>query len=129
MTDEVDSTENWQLRAEAAEAALVQMQKEAMEKIVRAELKAEAIKAGMIDLDGLKLIETDKLNVTETGELKEAAAVLAQLKRAKPWLFPGGKSSSSAATAPRPEPPRPRHANEMSREEWLSARAALVRRR
>ncbi|WP_298213962.1 hypothetical protein [Acidocella sp.] len=129
MTDEVDSTENWQLRAEAAEAALVQMQKEVMEKIVRAELKAEAIKAGMIDLDGLKLIETDKLNVTETGELKDAAAVLAQLKRAKPWLFPGGKSSSSAATAPRPEPPRPRHANEMSREEWLNARAALVRRR
>ncbi len=129
MSDEVTESENWQLRAETAEAALERAQAEAQARIIRAELKAEAVKAGMIDLDGLKLIDAAALQVNEAGEVEDASAVLVKLKRAKPWLFGGGKSSSAAASAPRPEPPRQRLATEMSREEWLSARAALLKRR
>ena len=127
MSDEV--TEDWRARAEAAEAALEQAGAEAKARIIRAELKAEAVKAGMVDLDGLKLIEADELRVNEAGEVEDAPAVLAKLKRAKPWLFGGGKSSSAAANAPKPEPLRQRMASEMSRDEWLSARAALLKRR
>ncbi|HTQ71560.1 MAG TPA: hypothetical protein VMH92_08720 [Acidocella sp.] len=129
MSDDVTESENWQLRAEAAEAALERAQAQARARIVRAELKAEAVKAGMIDLDGLKLIDEAGLRVNEDGEVEDAPAVLAKLKRAKPWLFGGGASSSAAVSAPKPEPPRQRQATEMSREEWLSARAALLRRR
>lgn len=129
MSDEVTGGENWQLRAETAEAALERAQAEARARIVRAELKAEAVKAGMIDLDGLKLIDDAELRVNEEGGVEDAPAVLAKLKRVKPWLFGGGKSSSATANAPRPEPPRQRMATEMSREEWLNARAALLKRR
>ncbi|MDE1897190.1 MAG: hypothetical protein KGH91_08955 [Rhodospirillales bacterium] len=127
MNDEV--TEDWRARAEAAEAALEQAGAEAKARIIRAELKAEAVKAGMVDLDGLKLIEASALQVNEDGEVEDAPAVLAKLKRAKPWLFGGGKSSSSTSSAPKPEPLRQRMASEMSRDEWLSARAALLKRR
>ena len=129
MSDEITAGENWQLRAEAAEAALERAQAEAQTRIIRSELKAEAVKAGMVDLDGLKLIDAETLRVNERGDVEDAPAVLAKLKREKPWLFGGGKSSSAAASAPRPEPPRQRMATEMSRDEWLSARAALLRRR
>lgn len=129
MTDGLNDSENWQARAELAEAALNRLQTESEAKLIRAELKAEAVKAGMIDLDGLKLIDASEVQLNEAGELQDAGAVLTRLKRAKPWLFGGGGSSSAAANPPRPEPPRARHANELSHEEWVLARAALLRRR
>jgi hypothetical protein len=130
MTDETaEPQEDWQARAETAEAALQRAQAESEARLIRAELKAEAIRAGMVDLDGLKLLDMSELRLNASGEVADAAAVLAKLKRAKPWLFGGGGSSSAAANPPRPEPPRVRHANELSHEEWVAARAALLRRR
>ncbi len=129
MTENVDDNEDWQKRAESAEAALVQSQSEANARLVRAELKAEAVKAGMVDLDGLKLLELADVRLTEDGEVAGAAELLARLKRAKPWLFGVAASSSSLVNPPRPEPARIRHANELSHDEWIAARAALLRRR
>ncbi len=129
MSDEIKDIENWQVRAESAEAALSRVQAETEARVIRAELKAEAIRAGMVDLDGLKLIDMSEIRLTDAGEVNDAAALLARLKRGKPWLFGAGQSSSVAANPPRPEPPRTRHANELSHEEWVNARAALIRRR
>ena len=129
MNNELNETENWQARAELAEAALDRVQAEAEVKLIRAELKAEAVKAGMIDLDGLKLLDASEVRLNDAGEVQDAGALLGRLKRSKPWLFGGGASSSAAALPPRPEPPRVRHANELSHDEWLQARAALLRRR
>ena len=130
MTDEIESgQENWQARAERAEAALLSAQTEIGARLIRAELKAEAIRAGMVDLDGLKLLDTAEVKLNDNGEVADGAAILGGLKRAKPWLFGNASSSSAGATPPRPEPPRTRHANELTREEWQIARAALVRRK
>ncbi len=129
MTDEMHEEEDWKSRAETAEAALRRVYEEADARLVRAELKAEAIRAGMVDLDGLKLLDAAEIRLTEAGEVADAPALLSKLKRAKPWLFGTVTSSSAAANPPRPEPPRTRHANELSHEEWLAARAALLRRR
>lgn len=130
MTDETENAaENWQLRAETAEAALQRVQAETDARLIRAELKAEAIRVGMIDLDGLKLLDNADVQLNEQGEVSNAASLLTKLKQAKPWLFGGGKSSSAAANPPKPEAPRIRHANELSHEEWQAARAALLRRR
>ncbi len=129
MTDEMNDAEDWQARAQSAEAALSRVQAEAEARLIRAELKAEALRAGMVDLDGLKLLDVADLRLTEVGDVADAPAVLARLKRAKPWLFGVAMSSSSAANPPRPEPPRTRHANDLSHEEWVAARAALLRRR
>ena len=42
-------------------AAQTEAQTAANDRIIRAELKAEAIKAGMVDLDGLKLADLSKI--------------------------------------------------------------------
>jgi hypothetical protein len=130
MTDETDKpAEDWQARAETAEAALADAQAQANARLIRAELKAEAVRAGMIDLDGLKLIDLAEVGLNQNGEVADAASILAKLKRTKPWLFGNAASSSAAANPPRPEPPRMRHARELSHAEWLEARAALLRRK
>lgn len=130
MTEEIAAnTENWQARAETAEAALLNAQAESEARLIRSELKAEAIRAGMVDLDGLKLLDATEVRVNDKGEVSDAGAILAKLKRAKPWLFGNVNSSSATANPPRPEPPRIRHASELSHEEWQAARAALLRRR
>jgi hypothetical protein len=129
MIDEDIDSEGWKIRAETAEAALSRVKVETDARLIRAELKAEAIRAGMVDLDGLKLLDIAEITLTETGEIADAVVLLSKLKRAKPWLFGNAMSSSAAANPPRPEPPRTRHANELSHEEWLAARAALLRRR
>jgi hypothetical protein len=130
MTGETEKpADEWQMRAEVAEAALAAAQAQAQARLIRAELKAEAIRAGMIDLDGLKLLDLADVAVDDKGEVIDPAAIFGKLKRAKPWLFGGVASSSAAAHAPKPEPPRPRQASELSHEEWLAARAALIKRR
>lgn len=96
-------------------------------RLLQAELKAEAIRAGMVDLDGVKLIDVGGVKVDEAGSLVDGAGLMAGLRASKPWLF--GRSSSSAAVAPRAEPPRARKAMEMTVDEWKAARAELLRRR
>lgn len=127
IMDEGAPLEDWEARAIAAEEALAAMRREHQEGMRRAELKIEAVRAGMIDLDGLKLVEPGVTQPQEDGSVPDAASVMAQLKRDKPWLF-AGASSSSMASAPRAEPPRARHARELSDAEWREARAELLRR-
>ena len=119
--------EDWQARAMAAEQAMEALRREHAERLRRAELRTEAVKAGMIDLDGLRLIDPAVMAPAEDGAAPDAAALMAQLKRDKPWLF-GAPSSSSTASVPRAEPPRARHATELSEAEWRAARAELLRR-
>ncbi len=131
MNDEVSdpsAPEDVFARAEAAERKLAEMEAATHARLVRAELKAEAVRAGMIDLDGLKLLDMTGIKVADNGEVEGARTIMRELKRAKPWLF-GGGSSSSTAGAPPAQPPKARLATEMDFEEWQKARAALLKRR
>jgi hypothetical protein len=114
-------------RAAALEQQLAEVRAQAAAKLVQMELKAEALRAGMVDLDELKLIDMAGLTPDESGEFSGAGQVIAQLRRDKPWLF-GAASSSSSAVAPKPAPTRRKLATEMSLEEWRTARAELLRR-
>ncbi|MCW3477661.1 hypothetical protein [Limobrevibacterium gyesilva] len=115
-------------RAVALERRLAEIEATTNARLVRAELKAEAVRAGMVDLDGLKLVDTAGVTLNAQGEVEGAAGLMRELRRAKPWLF-GGASSSSSASAPPAQPPRPKRATEMSFEEWQAARAEMLRRR
>jgi len=97
-------------------------------KLVQAELRTAAARAGMIDLDGVKLVDTASLAVNDAGELQGAPEIMARLRQEKPWLF-GRGSSSSPAVAPRATPPKAKTAMDMSVDEWRVARAELLRRR
>ena len=96
-------------------------------RLVQAELRAEAARAGMVDLDGVKMVDLATLALDEAGGLKDGVGVMAALRAAKPYLF--GRSSSSAAPLPKAEPPQVKSAMKMSEEEWKVARAELLRRR
>ncbi len=118
------------LRAEALEQQLTVVQRDAEHRLIRAELKAEAVRAGILDLDGLKLVDTSGVKLNETGDVEGAPQIIAQLRQAKPWLFGSASSSSSSIAAPPPaQPPRQKRATDMSEAEWRAARADLLRRR
>ncbi len=133
MTDDISPSENslfqeLQARADALEKQLNRVQQEADNRLLRAELKAEATRAGMIDLDGLKLLDLSAAKLNASGEVEGASAMMEQLKRAKPWLF-GGASSSSPTMPPPAQPPRQKRAMEMTDAEYRAARAELLKRR
>ena len=115
MTDDVQpdlATENAALRA----------------RLLQAELRTEAVRAGMVDLDGVRLIDPGTLTLTDTGALDGGPALMARLRQDKPWLFGKGASSSSGAVPPPAAPATPRSAMDMGVEEWRTARAELLRR-
>ena len=121
------SIEEFRARAEDLEQRMTVLQKDADARVIRAELKVAAVRAGMIDLDGLKLMDLAPLVLDEHGELPAASHLIAQLKHAKPWLF-GGASTSSSAGIPPAQSPRPKLATEMTDEEYREARSAMLRR-
>jgi hypothetical protein len=126
--DSADELSLLRERTEALEKQLSYLERFTQNRLVQAEMKAEALRAGIIDLDGLKLLDLSEAKLNEQGEVEGAAMMLEKLKRAKPWLF--GRSSSSSPTTPPPaQPPRQKLATEMTDEEYRTARANLLRRR
>lgn len=100
------------------------------QRVIRAELKAEAIKAGMIDLDGLKLADLEKVKLNpETGEVEGAGDLLADLKKSKPYLFGAPKGTSNPEDPPKPGQTEAKHATKMNRDEYAAAKAAALRAR
>ena len=110
------------------EQRIIQLEADNRSRLVRAEMKAEAMRAGMVDLDGLRLLDLEKIELDQSGEVKGAVAMMRDLRRSKPWLF-GGDSSSSPAVPPPAQPSKPRYATEMTEIEWRAAREDLLRRR
>jgi hypothetical protein len=97
-------------------------------RLVAANLRTEAVKAGMIDLDGLKLVDLSSVTLDANDKVVDGRRIMDGLRREKPWLF-GATSSSSAALAPASQPVRQKTALEMSDEEYAAARAALTKHR
>lgn len=117
-----------QSRAAALEARIAEIEAQGRLQLLASELRAEALRAGMVDLDGLKLLDTAAVTINDKGEVAGAAALMAAARRAKPWLF-GATHSSSPSAVPPPAATRPRLATEMTHEEWQAARRELLRRR
>ena len=114
-------------RAEADEA-IAAIRTAADQRVVRAELKAVAVRSGIVDLDGLRLLDLSGVKMDDAGEVQGAEPIIAELKSRKPWLF-GAVSSSSTAKPPSEQPAATKLVKNMSREEWKAARADLVKRR
>ncbi len=115
-------------RAELLERKLTEFQQQSDNRLIRAEMKAEAIRAGMIDLDGLKLVDMSSIQLNEKGEIDDASGIMTRFKKAKPWLF-SLPSSSNPISPPLAQPPRQKHATEMTNAEYAAARTALLKHR
>ena len=96
---------------------------------VRANLRVAAKEAGAVDAsDMLALIPPDKMKINDDGDIENAVELLAELKKAKPYLF-GAASTSSTAQPPKSEPAAAKKATEMTPEEFRAARAKLLNTR
>ncbi len=109
-------------------ATLQEQLDQANKRLVQAELKNHALRSGMIDLDLLKLVDTNDLKPNANGEVPGAAEALSRLQREKPWMF-ANSSSSQASIPAAAEPPKTRNAMTMTRAEWQAAREKLIRHR
>jgi hypothetical protein len=115
-------------RNEALHADIREVRENSDRRAIHSELRAEAMRHGMVDLDGLKLINPDEATIDDDGIVHGVAAIMTKLRRDKPWLF-GAPSSSSVAGVPAPAATRTKLATEMTLDEWRTARAELLRRR
>jgi hypothetical protein len=95
-------------------------------RLVTANLRTEAVRAGMVDLDGLKLMDRSAIRLDDEDRVVGGRKLMDDLRRNKPWLF-GPVSSSSAAIAPASQPVRQKMALEMTDEEYTAARTAVTK--
>lgn len=102
------------------------LQSEFQTRLIAANLRTEAVRAGMVDLDGLKLMDLSGIHLDDSDKIIEGARIMSDLKRAKPWLF-GAASTSSAAVAPASQPVRQKTAMDMTDEEYVTARNAVTK--
>ena len=114
-------------RLERLEREHQEFRRDSERRIVLAETKAEAIRAGMIDLDGLRFLDLNAIQPDADGGLGGITEAVTRLKSSKPWLF-GSPSSSSVARVPPSRPPRQKLATEMTNEEYRIARAKIIGR-
>jgi hypothetical protein len=101
-----------------AEKIVAEARSAADQRVIRAELKAAAVKAGIIDLDGLKLLDTSGVKIGEDGEVAIPADFFDNAKKSKPYLF--GQSTSQTQSPPRQDPPKRKSAKEWSDEEMAA---------
>lgn len=101
---------------EAADAKVKEVTSTADQRVIRAELKALALKAGMHDLDALKLADLSGVKLDKDGEVVGAEEMMAALQKAKPYLFKE-PSSSSGEKPPKPGDQKQKKVSEMTDDE------------
>lgn len=123
-------------KSKAAEAAKTAAEKAATEaqaaadakaeqRVMRAELKAEAVKLGMIDLDGLTFLDYSSVKFDDKGELTGGAEALTKLKEAKPHLFGQVTATSNGQKPPTKKTNDPVDVRTLSNEDYAKRKAEL----
>lgn len=111
--------------AQDAKDATTAAQSAADQRVIRAELKAVAIKAGMVDIDGLKLADLSTIKLNDKGEVEGADALIEALKKSKPYLFGSTQHSSTPNVPPSNTPPAAKKASEMTEAEYAAERKKI----
>jgi hypothetical protein len=123
----------------AAETSGLEARKSADSRIIAAELKSLAREAGLIDVDDLRLIASDQLKLSDTGEVEGLHEVVESFKTNKPHLFKPREGEAEAAPKtpsqttsqtqipPSAKPPGPKSALDMTPEEYTAAKAQIIR--
>lgn len=111
----------------AADERIKAAEEKALARIIKAELKAHAIKAGIVDLDGLKLADLSAIKTDEHGEVQGAEGAIDELRKAKPYLFT--TTTGSAGRAGAGQPPangddKPKRATDMTTSEYAAFKRA-----
>ncbi len=114
-------------RLERLEIDSQESRRQTDQRVILADLKIEALRANILDLDGLQFLDMTQARLDDSGNLIDGAELIGRLKRAKPWLF-AAPSSSSVAKVPTSSPARQKLARDMSDAEYRVARANIIKR-
>jgi hypothetical protein len=106
---------------------VMQLRQAADQRVLAAEMRGRALAAGMVDPEGLKLLDLSGVKLLDDGSVQIPDGFFDDARRAKPFLFVA-KHTASVAKAPDVAPMRARNAVEMNFEEWQAARSDLLRR-
>lgn len=105
----------------ASTEAIAAAKKETDDRVIRTELRVEATKAGMHDLDGLKLVDASALKIKDDGTVEGVADLMTKLKTDKPYLFGTSRGTTNTDNKPPPKPGQPKNAKDLSPEEYAAA--------
>jgi hypothetical protein len=126
-TVQVDSRSEEKIQQhEEDQAEIIKLKAHFQSRIIAANLRTEAVRAGMIDLDGLKLLDVASVHLDDADNIVGGQTIMTNLRRNKPWLF-GAASSSSASVVPASQPVRQKTALEMTEQEYIAARNAVTK--
>ena len=112
--------------------AIAAIRSETTGRVIRAELKTHALRAGIIDLDGLRLADSSKLSLNDDGDVVGAEALMEALRQEKPYLFSESRMGVSTGTTgqtqrpPAPAGPSIVDARTLSRDAWQAERSRLL---
>lgn len=119
----IEAAEAAKKAAEEATGKIEEASKSAQLRIIKAELKAFAVKAGIVDLDGLAFIDMTKVKLSDAGEIEGADEAIDALRKAKPYLFT--KTTSSTERAPKSDPAPPKKVTELNEAEYRAEKRRL----
>ena len=111
---------------EEATAKITEAMTGAEKRIIMAEMRAEALKAGIVDIDGLALADLSGVKLDEHGNLTGGAESIAKLKEGKPYLFVEKSSTSSHDKKPeKKDAGKKPTAREMTDDEWKAEKRKI----
>jgi hypothetical protein len=113
----------WKTESEAAVAKAIS---DGNARLMRAELKAEAIKAGLADLEYLKLADISKLKLNDAGDIEGAEAFFVKLKADKPHFFADKSNTSNPLNPPKPDDKSVKKAVDMTDAEYAALRKSFA---
>ncbi len=104
-TPDLDPVVELRARAEMLERRLANAEQEARSRMVQAELKVEALRAGIVDLDGLKLLDPSAVAIGEIrrGQERRGSHHTAQAHEAlvvRWWIVLKLSEPTASATPP-----------------------------
>jgi len=94
-------------------------------RVIEIELKAQAMSAGLKDLDFLKMIDTSQLKMNDDGSVQGLEKAINDFKASKPQLFGADKKTSSSKNESMPASEKKSSnidALKMSDEDWRNNR-------
>ncbi len=101
--------------------AIAAAKKETDDRVIRTELRVEATKAGMHDLDALKLVDASALKIKDDGTVEGVAELMTKLKADKAYLFGTSPGTTNTQQRPPVKPGQPKNAKDLSEAEYAAA--------
>lgn len=109
----------------AHKTALTDADTRANQRVMRAELKAHAVKAGLVDMEALELLDLSSVKFNDKGELEGVDELFEAAKKAKPYLF-GSQNTGSTEKKPPPAENTPKDVRKLTAAEYEAEKAKYV---